>query len=178
MWTPDFSHTGTRWLLLIGQLLALFICLIYIYYVYTIHIYPDQQARDFNPVTCSILDKKMSVHDSWTPSYRADFLISYNINGVQYNRWVSANGFDRSFQTNGGEEEETLAQYAIGAQYTCYYNPDDPQTSVLTIREDWLATFPLMIPAVIAILVFYYLFLNLYSLIIKPSAEDKHYHLK
>lgn len=158
--------------LLVGQFLVLLLCVTAISYVYTSDIYPDKQAKTlFQKTTCFLISKKLSGHGHVVDLYRADFLISYQANGARYSRWVSGNGLDTSYSRNETEQENLLTQYDVGGSYPCWYNPENPQIVILIERHDWLSTFPVMIPAVIAILSFYFFFKNIANLILSRTKK-------
>lgn len=165
MWTRDFEKTGSRVFLLMGQFFVLLFCFLYIDYVYLTNIRPDKLAKEtFQETQCFVVNKKLSAKGHLTHKFRADFLISYNVNGVQYNRWVSGNGLDMSFSGNGTEQGDMLAQYEVGNTYPCWYSPDNPQIAVLVMRHSWTSMFPLLVPAVIGAILLYYFLKNLAQL--------------
>ncbi len=162
----DFTGIKSQIVLLIGQLVILFFCIFYMGNYYNENIYPEKRAKEiFQQTNCFILSKKMStISYHFTQHYRADFLISYNVGGTQYNRWVSGNGLDMEFGPNVANQERFLTQYAVGGTYPCWYDPDAPSTAVLNMRLNWLSTFPLIIPSVIGIIVLYYLLENIFDI--------------
>lgn len=141
----------------------LLICIFYIKYEYDYHIYPDKLAHDtFQPIACEIIDKKLSLSDDSAPRYRADFLISYQVNDVQYNYWVSGNGFDRSFYRDKAKQDSILNTYQIGKNYSCFVDPKDPQIAILNLRYNWFSTIPLIIPVVIGLIALVFLIKNIF----------------
>lgn len=165
MWQKDFNFTENRLLLLLGQFIALLMCIGYVEYVYVSNILPDKQAqKTFLKTECVLISKKLINKDQVVSHYRADFLVSYNVKHVQYRRWVSGNGLDRSFTQDESEQEDILTQYNIGGRYTCMYDPEDPQLVMLVQRHNWLSTLPLLAPAGIGTVVFYFFMKNLLSL--------------
>jgi hypothetical protein len=152
--------------LLLGQLLVLIMCVGYMEYFYSTYIYPDKRAKEtFREVNCFLVNKKLSTRGHILHSYRPDFLVSYNVNGVQYNRWVSGNGLDTSYFRNKADQEDILSQYEVGGTYLCYFNPANAQFALLVLRHNWLSTLPLMVPATILVIVFYYFLQNLMLLL-------------
>ena len=161
----DFTQTGSRLLLLLGQCLIIVVCLAYIHYIYSANILPDKRAKEtFKETACFLISKRLSAHGKIFTKYRADFLISYRVQGEQYNRWVSGNGLDMAFHDNEAAEEDVLSQYDVGGSYPCFYDPGYPQISLLVVRHNWLSTFPLMVPSVIILITFYFLIKNSYHL--------------
>ncbi len=167
MWSINFSQTGSRIALLIGQVIVLVLCVSFIAHVYRVNILPDKEVKEtFTETTCFVISKRLSSHGHLLHEYRADFLISYNVKGVQYNRWVSGNGLDMSFAQNKSAQSDLLSQFTVGGSYPCWFNPSNPPISLLVQRHNWLSTFPLMIPSVLGIIILYYLIKNLIILIL------------
>lgn len=143
----NFSKSGHRVLILLGQFLVLVFCFIYLDFVYLTNIRPDQLAKEtFLQTNCFIMSKKLSTKGKFVRRYRADFLINYHANGVQYNRWVSGNGLDMSYSMNSSAEEQMLTNYDNGGNYTCWYNPGNAEMAVLVMRRNWLPVVSLIIP--------------------------------
>lgn len=165
MWNRSYL-TRSRFLLLLSLVCILLSCIGYIQYIYTFNILPDKRVQqDFIKTQCFLISKKLNIKGHFFRSYRADFLVSYTVNGVNYSRWLSGNGLDKSYNRTGNEQEDILSQFEVGGAYSCYYNPSNPKQAVLVFRHDWLSTFPLMIPAAFSALAFYYLVKNLVWLI-------------
>lgn len=160
--------------LLIGQLCVLLACLAYVFFTYSFNINPDKQVKQsFLHTDCFLLSKKLSSKGHILRQYRADFRVSYTVNNVQYTRWVSGNGLDNSFMHDATEQEEVLSQFDDGGSYPCWYNPTDPEEVVLVMRKNWTSTFPLMLPAVIFILAFYFFVKNILRMIFTRSKSIK-----
>jgi hypothetical protein len=166
MWNRYFTQTGSRIALLIGQVIVLLACVTYIEFVYTTNILPDKEAKEsYNEASCFVISKRLNAQGQFAENYRADFLISYNVNRVQYNHWVSGNGLDMKFTQNRTGQEKILSRFDVGGTYPCWFNPKNPEVSILVLRHNWLSTFPLMIPSVISLIIIYYLMKNLFELI-------------
>lgn len=132
-------------------------CVAYADYVYFSNIKPDKLVKStFKKTDCFLLSKKLTSKGHVLHQYRADFRVSYTVNNVQYTRWVSGNGLDDAFAHSPTEQEEALAQFADGGTYPCWYDPENHGLVVLVLRHNWTSTFPVMLPAVIFILTFYY----------------------
>lgn len=158
--------TGYRVALFIGQVLILIFCISYIEYVYVNNIWPDKNAKDtFENVPCRITNKRFISAGDIFPSYRADFLINYSVKNVSYSRWVTGNGLDESLSSDKNAQENIYSKYVINGTYECYYDPQDPQTSVLVLRHNWLSTFPLTIPSIIIVITVYYFLQSLFLII-------------
>src|SRR5580704_13667659 len=137
MWSRYLTQTGSRIALLIGQLIVLIMCISFIEHVYTYNILPDKEAKEnYTETTCFLISKRLNTAGHIIHKYRQDFLISYNVNGVQYNRWVFGNGLDMSFHQNQSDQEDMLSQFDVGGSYPCWYNPDNPQLSILVLRHN------------------------------------------
>ncbi len=151
-----------HFILLIGQLLVLLICLIYINHFYYENIYPDKRAKEvFQQASCLLLNKTLNsqkMGDDYR--YRIDFLVRYTVNNRQYTRIVSGNGLNVLFTERREPKEEMMSRYAIGNSYTCWYDPENPSIAILVMRHYWFSTFPLIFPSIIAVIVFYFFIIN------------------
>ncbi|OGT58338.1 MAG: hypothetical protein A3F14_03470 [Gammaproteobacteria bacterium RIFCSPHIGHO2_12_FULL_43_28] len=158
--------------MLLGQLIVLAICFISISYLYLVNIRPDRQVKaSFLQTDCFLISKKLSKQGHLLNEYRADFLISYNVNGTQFNRWVSGNGFDTKFTRDLASQQRILSQYQVGQSYPCWYDPKAPQISVLVMRHNWLSSFPMIVPFVICAMVLYY-FLTTLLRFLRVNADE------
>lgn len=172
MGNREFNKTLLRIFLLLGQLLVLVFCIVYIDYIFITNIRPDQYAsQNFVKTDCFIMSKKLSTTDTYVRRYRADFLINYHANGVQYNRWVSGNGLDMTYSLSNSTEEQSLSDYENGSNYTCWYDPKNPEVALLVMRRNWYVTLPLIIPAVVGVISF---FLVLKNVIVLWSGYRNH----
>lgn len=162
---------------LIGQLIVLLLCLTYIGYSYFVDIIPDKAIKQhFQSTTCFLTSKRLTSHGFFLfRRYRAEFLITYNVNGVQYNRWVSGNGLDNELTRNESEQEDLLSQFEVGRTYQCWYDADNPHISILVPRHNWVSIFPLMIPATIGVIALYFVLRSLFLLMPKrvPVSQKK-----
>jgi hypothetical protein len=166
MWSKDFSQTRSRVVFLVGQFIVLIVCLAYLQYIYQSDILPDKEAKtNYRQTECFLISKKLSGEGHLLRRYRADFLISYHVNGVQYSRWVSGNGLDTSFNSNETEQEDILTQFEVGVTYPCWVNTTNPQLAILVARHNWFSIFPLIIPSIIAVAVLYFMCKNFYILL-------------
>jgi hypothetical protein len=162
MWKGYFLQTGSRIIHVAGSLIVLIVCAVSIKYIYFSNLLPDKQAiQSYSQTSCFLISKQIKSAGHLAQAYRADFLISYNVNGVQYNRWVSGNGMDMSFGRNFEEQKAILSRFDIGRTYPCWYNPANPQISVLILRHNWRSIFPLLVPSSVGLAAFYYLLANL-----------------
>ncbi|OGT42583.1 MAG: hypothetical protein A3F42_01070 [Gammaproteobacteria bacterium RIFCSPHIGHO2_12_FULL_37_34] len=154
--------------LLIGQFIILLSCIFYIEYFYSENIYPDKRAKEvFVQTTCALLNKKLNAQAS-SPNnylYRADFLIHYSVNNIPYTHWVSGNGLNTAFTKHSAPKEEILSQFNVGNAYPCWYDPNNPSIAILVMRHYWFSTFPLILPSIIGVIVFYFLLTNLLEII-------------
>ncbi len=132
-------RTGKRAAFFIGYLSIFILCIGFLARFYLTDILPDKRvATLFQPTECFLESKKLNARYPTLHRYRADFLITYTVNGVQYTHWVSGNGLNRSFTHDKTVQEHLLAQFNIGNMYPCKYNPNDPQVAVLVERHDWI----------------------------------------
>lgn len=170
--------TNNRIVRLIGQFFVLCLCVGYIQYIYEVNILPDKTAQDvFQQTPCFLISKKLSTKGHFWKRYRADFYISYNVSGVQYNRWISGNGLDKGFASNESAQEDILSQFEVGGTYTCWYNAESPQQVLLVFRKNWFSTLHLIIPAALAVVTLYYFLKNLFyavdSIVMKSRKRRK-----
>lgn len=158
MWKYLFLTQARRqFAILVCQIVALILCVIYIEYVFLTNVVPDKAVQSsFKQTECFLISKRLLVERDLIRLYRADFYVSYNVQGMQFNRWASGNGLDTSFNSNQSEEENILNRYDIGGTYMCSYNPALPGQVVLVARHRWFAVFPLLIPMVLGVIAFYY----------------------
>jgi hypothetical protein len=148
---------GSRIALLVLQVVIMLLCAGYIEYVYYTDIYPERQVkRVFTQTDCTIINKRMSEKSTVIPKFRADFLISYNVNSVQYNRWVSGSGLEMLYTSDKSSQDKLLERFEIGGTYSCWFNPMLPQVSVLVVKSGWGPALPLFIPLAIALLALYF----------------------
>lgn len=151
------ATTGSRATLAMGWVLASVVCVALLIGFALFTILPDKLAESyFKPTTGFLINKQMSVKNHLVPRYRADFLVSYNVGHVQYNRWVSANGLNRSFHFNQSRQERLLDKFAIGHSYPVYVNPKNPEEALLLFRYNWTAIFIVSLLILIGMLTFSY----------------------
>lgn len=174
MWKLDLTLIRNRIGLLIGQFIVLIICFGYIENFYLANILPDKYAKEsFQQTDCFLISKKLTVHGHLVRRYRADFLVSYNVNGVQYNRWVSGNGLDPSFARQAIPQQDILSRFAVGKTYPCWYDPKNPELSLLIFRHDWISTFNLIAPAILTVIMLYYFLRTSFNLIKATSKKRR-----
>lgn len=102
-------------------------------------ILPDVNAWFYYHVTnCSVLSKRLITHHHGWQRYRADFLLSYNVEDAEYHRWISVNGLDRHYSHAFNFQNNYFAHFQVGQDYICFYNPQDPQSVILLPRSAWL----------------------------------------
>jgi hypothetical protein len=144
-----------------GQFLVLAFCVVYLDFIYISNIRPDQLAsQNFVKTDCLIMSKKLSTTGNYVRRYRADILINYRANGVQYNRWVSGNGLDASYAFSNTNQELILSDYKNGGNYSCWYDPKNPEVALLVMRHTWYVMLPLIIPAFVGMIAFLFLLKN------------------
>lgn len=155
-------RTGKKSALLLGQVIVLLFCVGFMFYFTFLNLFPDKYTTTkFQSANALLLDKKMMYRNHVIPRYRADFLISYNVNNVQYNRWVSANGLDQSYHLNKNRQEHLLGKFSIGKTYPCYYNPKNPEIALLLFRYDWSPFLYVIFLLILSCVMFYYVLDNI-----------------
>lgn len=171
MWSRFYlSKTGRRVALIFGQFIVLILCLIYFEYLYKVNISADKKAAaSFQQTDCFIISKKLNIKSHFINRYRADFLISYNVNGVQYHHWVSGNGLDSSFNQNQGAQEDILTRFDVGGTYPCWFNPEKPHIAFIVKRHNWLSAFPLILPFLLGSITLFYFMKNVIELLRKSK---------
>jgi len=159
------SSKGSRLALLVFQLVVILLCASYIEYTYYTDIYPERQVKKvFTQTDCTIINERLSQKGNVITQYRADFLISYNVKGVQYNRWVSGDGLEMLYTPDKSSQDKLLVKFQVGQTYSCWFNPLLPQVSVLVAKNDWRPALPLFIPLVIGLIALYGLFKNIFQM--------------
>jgi hypothetical protein len=149
---------GTRLIFFIAEILILIACVCYIEVLYDNEILPDKEVKEtYTQTTCTLVSKKMLTAGSHINHFRANFLISFMVNGVATQAYATGNGLDQSYSHHQDRQQDILDQFAVGSSYPCWYNPQVPQMAVLVLRHDWMSTLPLAVPAVIALITLYYL---------------------
>lgn len=148
---------------MMGQVLILVSCLLYIDYLYHTTVLPEFKAQnEYTRTQCFVMSKKLSRKKGFVADkYRAEFLLSFAANGTQYNRWVSNRGLDMSYTRDSSDSSSALTHFRVGANYQCWYNPQDPEMVLLVPRKSSAVLMPLLIPAIIGMVAFYFLLINL-----------------
>lgn len=165
-----FSFRGSRITLLFFQLVVVLICAGYIEYVYYADIHPERQVKKvFTRTDCSVINSRLLQKGKEGARYRADFLISYVVKGVQYNRWVSGDGLEMLYTKDKASQEELLGKYKAGETHTCWYNPLLPQVSVLVVKHNWHSHLSLLMPLIIGVIALLFFFKSLIQL---PGVEE------
>ena len=86
-------------------------------------------------ITSSELDAQTTADDDGyeTTTYLAKVIFTYDVNGSPYE--CDCINFDYGMRTsNIRKQQSVLEQYPLGSQVTVYYNPENPQQSVLEKR--------------------------------------------
>jgi hypothetical protein len=135
----------------------MFVCIASIRYGCYVNIDPDKKVREtFKLTDCFLLSKKLASKGHVFTQYRADFRVSYNVNNVQYTKWISGNGLDVYFTHDNQSQENILSRFDNGNTYPCWYNPEDHQQVVLVSRKNWTAIYSLIVPVIIFSVVSYF----------------------
>lgn len=160
---PSFnSMYAHRMMWTIVQFIILLTCFAYSQYIYFSNIGPDQRASTFFQQTdCYLISKNLPETGRLVHRYRADFLISYAVNHMEYTTWVSGNGLDNSFLSDRDFVYATFDGFIVGNTYPCWYNPDQPKQIMLLPRENWSSTLPLSVPIMVGLIILYYFLRNI-----------------
>lgn len=138
---------------MLAEFILLLAGLIYLDYFYLMKVRPDQLALNhFVQTECFIVSKKLATKGTIYHRYRADFLVSYQVEGTQYTRWVSGNGLDRSYFHDNESQEQMLSNFSNGKNYHCWYDPDNPESVYLVTRNIWTYFMPLLWPLAVCLL--------------------------
>jgi hypothetical protein len=88
------------------------------------------QARDWNPVPCTIVSSRVQHHSSDDgTTYSVDILYTYEVDGHEYkaNRYHFMGGSSSGYKG----KQRIVHQHPPGAKKICYVNPNDPMDAVL-----------------------------------------------
>jgi hypothetical protein len=102
--------------------------------------------HEFMPAKCTILAEKLAQVDTeGRIKYRPEFKIRYSAGG----REIETTAFDpsRIYQTDEEEARRELADFAVGRDYPCWYDPQNPATVVLKRGYSWYAWLIPLLPA-------------------------------
>lgn len=151
--------SSSKILLMVVQAMLLLACVAYIYFIYYANISPDKHARNaYEQTQCTIEQARIQTAKKIVALFRIDFFVTYVAQGVRYqNVETSGNGLDRSFTTDEKSQAQLLQQFTVGSIHPCWYNPANPKMVILVHRHNGSATFRLFIPAMIGIIMLYYL---------------------
>src|SRR3990167_6442735 len=165
MWTRNLNKTASVTLKLLAQFFILLCLFIYLDYVYLTNMRSDIWAKEnFQRTECFVMSKKLSTKGKFYRRFRADFLINYHANGVQYNRWVSGNGLDMTYTGKNASQEKLLSNYENGTNYSCWYDPDNAERVMLVQRSSWFSLHGFILPALAALVTAYYFFRSAWKL--------------
>lgn len=95
--------------------------------------WPEWRAnRQFAPTTCVVLAKQIgrSTAPESPDTYRPEFRVRYSVDGQEY---VEESVYDvtGSYLADRAAVEAILAEFEIGREYPCWYDPIDPHRVVL-----------------------------------------------
>lgn len=140
-------------------LMMLSVCLFFLSKALEKEILPDLNSWFSYHVThCSVLSKRLITHHHRWQRYRADFLVSYDVDNAEYHRWISANGLDRHYSRAFNFQNNHFSYFQVGQDYICYYDPHDPQSVILLHRTAWIT--PIGIAWLVVFLFFIFLLIK------------------
>ena len=106
-------------------------------------------AKTWTETQCRILSSEVEEHtDEDGTSYKPRIKFEFEHDGLRHE------GDDYSFSIMSGESQwarQIVKQYRPGEQHTCYFDPNDPNDSVLNREMDWSASgffLPVFIPSI------------------------------
>jgi hypothetical protein len=99
---------------------------------------PEWRANhEFVETTAKLLGKEVepSADNNRAQTYRPRALISYQVEGKEYETWT----YDITGSYNSGRDdaEAQLDRLQVGREYKCWYDPLDPQRAVLVRGYSW-----------------------------------------
>jgi len=98
---------------------------------------------EYVPATCTIINKQLIENSSSDGStYRPEFTFRFCVQqGIEEGSGpeIVVTGYDGISIASSGRagKEEVLAQYVVGASYTCWYDPLNPSQAVLVKPSAW-----------------------------------------
>lgn len=162
----QLKATINKLLWFMAQTIVLVFCFVYVDRIYYLNILPDKLVDETYGVTnCTITAKQLTTKGHLIHKYRADFMVNYVANGVQYQSVASGNGLDRTMTSNQMSQQEILSQFDMGSTYPCWYNPVTPQIIVLVQRHSWTSTFPLVVPTLVGVVMVFYMLKTLFMIL-------------
>ena len=174
MWKMELTQIQKRLIVLIAEGVVLLFCLSLASHLFFVHLLPDRKVKEsFLQTECFLMDKKLITQGHVIQKYRSDFLVSYNVKGVQYNRWVSGNGLDMAFSHSRDSQEKALAAFTVGKNYMCWFNPASPQTALLVMRHNWIAVAPLVMLGIVGVISLFYFLKTFAWLLVATTAPRK-----
>jgi hypothetical protein len=155
----NLSDARRYTLLFLVQFVIILACFGIIKVKYTENIMSDKHVAEvFSVTNCTIVAKQLVTKDSMLGTgYRADFELSYVVDGVVTQSTCASNGLDYSYTSDLDSQNEFIDEYKVGTQYSCWYDPANPQTVVLVLRHSWTSAFPLFIPSIIMVIMLIYM---------------------
>lgn len=112
-------------------------------------IVPEIRANSaFIQHTCKVVDKRIgeSTDSEGGTTYRPEIRIEYTVRNERFQIWTYE--ITGTYSSGRKSKEEILRQFAVGQEYPCWYDPDDPGKAVLVRGYSWAAYFFLLIPLV------------------------------
>lgn len=108
---------------------------------------PEVRAnRDFVEETALLLDKRLDEQASNDGAvYAPRFLLKFAAQGRSHNPWAPYDITD--LHTHDRQRgEKLLARFEVGRQYTCWYDPRNPERVVLSRGYSWFTWLMLVVP--------------------------------
>lgn len=144
-----FSTTRTRRQAPRGCLIAFGLAfagmgMLFLVVAFSIVVLPSLKTRSFEPTRCRILTAEIESNSgSDGTTYLAKFTYEYEVDGQRYvgDRY-------RAVLTSGPRRmaEQQIADYPVGSEQTCFYDPQDPASAVLDKAFGWVTWLLVLIP--------------------------------
>lgn len=108
---------------------------------------PEVRAnRDFIEQTALLLDKRLDERPTAEGAeYAPRFLLKFSVRGRTHTPWALFNITDLHTHDRP-REEALLARFETGREYTCWYDPREPERVVLSRGYSWFTWLMLVVP--------------------------------
>lgn len=156
--------TTIRILFAAFQSIIIIIGIWYAVFLYYTDILSNRQVEQtFEKTQCHILQAKLSTKKWLVRWYRADFKVSYSVQGPEYLSDVLGYGVDHSFTTDQAPQQFLLRTFLVGKSYPCWYNSLAPHVVVLAPKHRFSSSFILFFDLIFVTFAFYGLIRNIFS---------------
>ena len=101
--------------------------------------------HEFIEDTCVVSHRKIGEKADETTLFRPEITIDYRVHGT----WYSRNTYDihRAYSSDREAAQAALDQFDEGKEYTCWYDPANPEVVVLVRGYQWWIWIVFLVPA-------------------------------